>query len=75
LALSLARRFLRIKKLIQKANLDAFIADLASGNLNLFKGPLNYQSGKEYLKEGETATDNQIWYMPELLEGIEGESK
>jgi simple sugar transport system substrate-binding protein len=57
-----------------KAALDTFIADLGSGKLNLFKGPLNYQDGKVFLKEGETATDEQIWYMEQLLEGMIGQS-
>jgi len=27
-----------------------------------------------YLKEGEAATDQQIWYMPQLLQGMQGDS-
>ncbi len=55
------------------ANLDKFIGELAGG-LNLWKGPLNLQDGTAYLKDGETATDLQIWYLPQLLEGMEGQS-
>jgi len=55
------------------ANVDKFIAELAGG-LNLFVGPLNLQDGKAYLKDGEKATDQQIWYMPQLLQGMEGQS-
>jgi len=55
--------------------LDAFIGGLASGKIQLFTGPLNYQDGKPFLKAGEKATDNQIWYMEGLLEGMEGQSK
>jgi simple sugar transport system substrate-binding protein len=54
-------------------NLDKFIAELAGG-LNLWKGPLNLQDGSVYLKDGEAATDLQIWYLPQLLEGMEGQS-
>ncbi|HEY4689218.1 MAG TPA: BMP family ABC transporter substrate-binding protein [Anaerolineae bacterium] len=54
--------------------LDEFIAGLADGSINLFKGPLNYQDGSVYLKDGEVATDLQIWYMPQLLEGMVGAS-
>jgi simple sugar transport system substrate-binding protein len=54
--------------------LDAFIKGLGDGSINLFKGPLNYQDGSPYLKAGETATDKQIWYMEQLLAGIEGQS-
>jgi simple sugar transport system substrate-binding protein len=55
------------------ANIDAFIAELAAG-LNLYTGPLNLQDGTVYLKEGELGTDYQIWYLPQLLEGMEGQS-
>ena len=55
--------------------LDEFIAGLADGSINLFKGPLNYQDGSPFLKDGEAATDQQIWYMPQLLEGMLGASK
>jgi simple sugar transport system substrate-binding protein len=57
-----------------KQSLDGFIADLGSGKVNLFKGPLNYQDGATYLKSGEIATDQQIWYMKQLLEGMTGQS-
>jgi simple sugar transport system substrate-binding protein len=55
------------------ASLDKFIAELAGG-LNLFSGPLNFQDGSTFLAEGETATDLQIWYLEQLLEGMEGQS-
>jgi len=54
---------------------DAFVKGLADGSISLFKGPLNFQDGKVYLKEGETATDLQVWYLPQLLKGMEGPSK
>ncbi len=53
--------------------LDAFIDELA-GDLNLWVGPLNLQDGTAYLEDGEVATDQQIWYLPQLLEGMEGQS-
>lgn len=49
----------------------AFIAELAGG-LNLWTGPLNLQDGSAYLADGEVATDQQVWYLPQLLEGMEG---
>ncbi len=55
-----------------KAKLDEFVAQLGSGKLELFVGPLNYQDGTPFLKAGEKATDKQIWYMHQLLEGMEG---
>ncbi len=54
--------------------LGQFIAGLADGSINLFTGPLNYQDGTPFLAEGETATDVQIWFMEQLLEGMEGAS-
>jgi simple sugar transport system substrate-binding protein len=55
------------------ANVDKFITELGAG-LNLFAGPLNYQDKTAFLKDGEKATDLQIWYLPQLLEGMEGQS-
>jgi len=55
--------------------LDLFIRELASKKLKLFKGPLNYQDGSPFLGKGETATDKQIWYMEQLLEGMTGQSR
>lgn len=54
--------------------LDEFIAGLADGSVNLWTGPLNYQDGSAFLADGEKATDLQIWYLPSLLEGMEGAS-
>jgi simple sugar transport system substrate-binding protein len=56
------------------ALLDQFIAGLADGSINLFTGPLNYQDGSAFLAEGEAATDVQIWFMSQLLEGMVGAS-
>jgi len=50
---------------------DVFIADLAGG-LNLFTGPLNLQDGSAFLADGKVASDQQVWYLPQLLEGMEG---
>jgi simple sugar transport system substrate-binding protein len=55
------------------ATLDKFITALAGG-LNLFAGPMKYQDGTAFLAEGAKATDQQIWYLPQLLEGMEGQS-
>ncbi len=58
-----------------RKKLSQFSEALGSGKLNLFTGPLNYQDGTPFLKAGETATDEQIWYLEQLLEGMEGASK
>jgi len=55
------------------ADLDDFIGKLGDG-LNLWTGPINLQDGTPYLAAGEVATDQQIWYLPQLLEGMEGQS-
>ncbi len=56
------------------ASLAEFIGGLADGSINLFVGPLNYQDGTPWLADGEEATDFQIWYTEQLLEGMEGAS-
>ena len=54
------------------ADLDTFIAGLADGSIEVYQGPLNWQDGSQFLAPGETATDFQIWYSAQCLEGIEG---
>ncbi len=56
------------------ADLEEFIAGLGSGEIELYRGPLNWQDGTEFLADGETATDFEIWYAEQLLEGIVGAS-
>ena len=55
--------------------LTEFIKGLGDRTINLYKGPLNYQDGTPFLKDGETATPQQIWYFTKLIQGIEGASK
>jgi simple sugar transport system substrate-binding protein len=52
--------------------LDDFIARLAKGEVELFRGPLFYQDGSVFLRDGEIATDRQIWYVKKLLAGMSG---
>ncbi len=59
----------------EKETLTAFKKGLGDGSINLFVGPLNYQDGTPFLAEGEGANEKQIWYMPQLLEGMLGASK
>ena len=54
-------------------SLDVFIAALAGG-LNLWTGPINLQDGTAFLADGVAGTDQEIWYLPQLLEGMEGQS-
>lgn len=57
-----------------QADLDEFIAGLASGDINVWNGPINLQDGTEYVPEGRAATDEEIWYLPQLLQGMTGPS-
>ena len=54
------------------ATLDQFIAGLADQSISLFSGPLNWQDGSTWLADGETATEFQIWYSEQCVEGIQG---
>ena len=58
-----------------QASLDEFIAGMASGDINVWTGPINLQDGTAYIAEGATATDDEIWYLPQLIEGMEGPSE
>jgi simple sugar transport system substrate-binding protein len=55
------------------AAVDKFVGELAGG-LKLWKGPLALQDGSMYLNSGSVATDQQVWYLPQLLQGMEGQS-
>ncbi len=55
--------------------LNALIKGMGNGSIVLWKGPLRLKDGSLYLGAGQVATDLQIWYMPQLLEGMEGSSK
>jgi simple sugar transport system substrate-binding protein len=54
--------------------LDMFIKGLGDGSIDLWTGPINFQDGTPFLADGEKATDQQIWYLPQLLEGMTGPS-
>lgn len=58
-----------------RTELATFTKGLGDGSIALFTGPLNFQDKSVFLKKGETATDKQIWNLPQLLEGMEGASK
>jgi basic membrane lipoprotein Med (substrate-binding protein (PBP1-ABC) superfamily) len=58
-----------------KAELQTFIDGLASGEINVWAGPIFLQDGTEYVPAGAVATDEQIWYLPQLLQGMTGASQ
>ncbi len=57
------------------ARLDALIEGMGARSIVLWKGPLRLQDGSVYLQAGHVATDLQVWYVPQLLQGMEGPSK
>jgi simple sugar transport system substrate-binding protein len=57
------------------AELAAFAADPANAeNIMLWQGELNYQDGSAFLADGEFAEPLEIWFLPQLLEGMVGAS-
>lgn len=58
-----------------QADLETFIDGMASGEINPWTGPIFLQDGTEYIPAGEVATDQQVWYLPQLLQGMEGPSQ
>jgi simple sugar transport system substrate-binding protein len=58
----------------EQATLEEYISDLGKDNVKLFEGPLYLQDGTQYLEAGEEATEEEIWYLPQLLRGMEGAS-
>jgi simple sugar transport system substrate-binding protein len=58
-----------------KSTLAEYIQGLASGDIFVWTGPLNLQDGSEYIGAGQKATDSEIWYLKQLLEGMEGPSE
>ena len=57
------------------AAVEEYIAGLGSGEIEVWAGPINLQDGPEYVPAGEVATDPQIWYAPQILEGMTGASE
>lgn len=65
------------------ATLDEFIAEMTAfgsdpeneGRIFLWEGPLNYQDGTELAPEGEFVDLLDIWFLPQLLEGMIGASE
>ena len=51
-----------------------FIPGLANNSINLLQGPIVLQDGITYVPAGQTIADKQLWYMPQLLQGMTGSS-
>ena len=54
--------------------LDRYTAELGSGKINPYAGPMAYQDGMVFVNPGRTATDQELWYCPQLLRGMTGAS-
>ena len=57
-----------------KERIESMVENLSGDVKNIFSGPLKFQDGKEYVAEGKTASLSNIWYTPQLIEGIIGDS-
>lgn len=65
-----------------RAMLDEFVAEVATfasdeanaDTIYLWQGPLNLQDGTELAAEGESVSLEDIWYLSQLLEGMQGAS-
>jgi simple sugar transport system substrate-binding protein len=55
--------------------LGEFIANMAAGDVNVWTGPIFLQDDSEYVAENSVASDVQIWYLPQLLQGMTGPSE
>jgi simple sugar transport system substrate-binding protein len=52
--------------------LDRFAADLGSGKIDPYAGPLEFQDGSTFVPAGQTASDKDLWFCSKLLRGMEG---
>lgn len=63
--------------------MNSFIADLAAYATNpfvpndfaLWSGPLNLQDGTELAAAGQLVDPLDVWYLPQILEGMVGASE
>jgi len=56
-----------------RAEAEALIESIRSGEYHPFTGPLNRQDGSQWLAEGETASDETLLGMNFYVEGLTGE--
>jgi len=58
------------------AEVTAFATDPENeGRIYLWQGPLSLQDGTVLAEEGEWVSQEDIWYLPQLLEGMVGASE
>ena len=58
------------------AEIEAFQTDpMRADEIFLWEGPLNLQDGTPLAAEGEAVSLLDIWFIPQLLEGMTGASE
>ncbi len=58
-----------------KKFLPEFIKGLGDGSINLLTGPVKFQDGSVFVAEGKSAALVEMWYLPQLVEGVQGKSQ
>src|SRR5262249_1113606 len=56
-----------------KAEAEKIIADIKSGALHPFQGPIKNQAGVEGVKAGETISDDKLLALNWFVEGVQGD--
>ena len=51
--------------------LDTFTKEMGAGRADMFAGPLRYRDGSAFLRPGERVSDIKLWYMKQLLQGMQ----
>ena len=57
-----------------QAKLENIIESFDKDLTTLYNGPINFQDGTNYVPASKNPTLNDIWYTPQLLEGMTGDS-
>jgi simple sugar transport system substrate-binding protein len=57
-----------------QAKLESIVESFDKDLTTLFSGPVNFQDGTNFVPAGGNPTLNDIWYTPQLLEGMTGDS-
>ena len=58
-----------------KKFLPEFVKGLGDGSIKPLTGPIKFQDGTDFVPEGKTAALVDMYYLPQLLAGIEGKSQ
>ncbi len=58
-----------------KTGVNQFVGGLGSGKIDILSGPILYQDGSTFVEAGKSAKLVEMWYLPQLLNGIDGKSQ